>query len=70
MHVVCLTNRSRYIPYVVEVDKLEYAVRVLQYLTPVALPDVTARMECQDNTAASSGLTHHKGREGVTGREP
>ena len=42
---VWLANRSRYIPYVVEVDKLGYALTVPQPLTPVALPDVTARME-------------------------
>src|SRR5277367_1791388 len=43
--IVWLSNRSRYIPYVVEVDKLGYALTVPQPLTPVALPDVTARME-------------------------
>jgi VirB8 protein len=43
--IVWITNRSRYIPYVVEVDKLGYALTVPQPLTPVALPDVTARME-------------------------
>ena len=43
--IVWLSNHSRYIPYVVEVDKLGYALTVLQPLTPVALPDVTARME-------------------------
>jgi type IV secretion system protein VirB5 len=42
---VWLGNHSRYIPYVVEVDKLGYALTVPQPLTPVALPDVTARME-------------------------
>ena len=42
---VWLSNHSRYIPYVVEVDKLGYALTVPQPLTPVALPDVTARME-------------------------
>ena len=42
---VWLANHSRYIPYVVEVDKLGYALTVPQPLTPVALPDVTARME-------------------------
>jgi type IV secretion system protein TrbF len=42
---VWLSNRSRYIPYVVEVDKLGYALTIPQPLTPVALPDVTARME-------------------------
>jgi type IV secretion system protein TrbF len=43
--IVWLSNRSWYIPYVVEVDKLGYALTVPQPLTPVALPDVTARME-------------------------
>ena len=43
--MVWLSKRSRYIPYVVEVDKLGYALTVPQPLTPVALPDVTARME-------------------------
>src|SRR5271155_5286345 len=43
--IVWISNRSRYIPYVVEVDKLGYALTVPQPLTPVALPDVTARME-------------------------
>jgi type IV secretory pathway TrbF-like protein len=42
---VWLANHSRYIPYVVEVDKLGYALTIPQPLTPVALPDVTARME-------------------------
>jgi type IV secretion system protein TrbF len=43
--IVWISNRSRYIPYVVEVDKLGYALTVPQPLTPVVLPDVTARME-------------------------
>jgi len=43
--IVWLTTRSRYIPYVVEVDKLGYALTVPQPLTPSAVPDVTARME-------------------------
>jgi type IV secretion system protein VirB5 len=43
--MVWLSERSRYIPSVVEVDKLGYALTVPQPLTPVALPDVTARME-------------------------
>ena len=43
--IVWLGNHSRYIPYVVEVDKLGYALTVPQPLTPVVLPDVTARME-------------------------
>ncbi len=43
--IVWLGNHSRYIPYVVEVDKLGYALTVPQPLTPVALSDVTARME-------------------------
>src|SRR5271168_4233026 len=43
--IVWLITRSRYIPYVVEVDKLGYALTAPRPLTPVALPDVTARME-------------------------
>src|SRR5260370_14964841 len=43
--IVWLTTRSRYIPYVVEVDKLGYALTVPQPLTPSAVPDVTARLE-------------------------
>src|SRR5579863_6109141 len=43
--IVWISNRSRYIPYVVEVDKMGYALTVPQPLTPIALPDVTARME-------------------------
>src|SRR5487761_932667 len=43
--IVWLTTRSRYIPYVVEVDKLGYSLTVPQPLTPTAVPDVTARIE-------------------------
>ena len=43
--IVWLATRSRFIPYVVEVDKLGYALTVPQPLTPTAVPDVTARME-------------------------
>lgn len=43
--IVWISNRSRYIPYVVEVDKLGYALTVPQPLTPAAVPDVTTRME-------------------------
>jgi type IV secretion system protein TrbF len=43
--IVWLATRSRYIPYVVEVDKLGYALTVPQPLTPTSVPDVTARME-------------------------
>ena len=43
--IVWLTTRSRFIPYVVEVDKLGYALTVPQPLTPSAVPDVTARMQ-------------------------
>ncbi|MBF6569366.1 MAG: hypothetical protein IVW54_10900 [Candidatus Binataceae bacterium] len=43
--IVWLTTRSRFIPYVVEVDKLGYALTVPQPLTPSVAPDVTARME-------------------------
>jgi len=43
--MVWLSNRSRYIPYVVEVDKLGYSLTVPQPLTPSSVPDVTARMQ-------------------------
>jgi type IV secretory pathway TrbF-like protein len=43
--MVWLISRSRYIPYVVEVDKLGYALTVPQPLTPTSIPDVTARMQ-------------------------
>ena len=42
---VWLVSRSRYVPYVVEVDKLGYALTVPQPLTPTSIPDVTTRME-------------------------
>src|ERR1700674_5346276 len=42
---VWLSNRSRYVPYVVEVDKLGYALTVPQALTPASVPDTAARME-------------------------
>jgi type IV secretory pathway TrbF-like protein len=43
--ILWLVSRSRYIPYVVVVDKLGYALTVPQPLTPTSVPDVTARME-------------------------
>ena len=43
--IVWLASRSRYVPYVVEVDKLGYALTVPQPLTAASVPDVTARME-------------------------
>ena len=43
--IVWLATRSRYIPYVVEVDKLGYALTVPQPLTPSSIPDVTDRIE-------------------------
>src|SRR5712692_10383884 len=43
--IVWLTTRSRFIPYVVEVDKLGYSLTVPQPLTPSSVPDVTARMQ-------------------------
>ena len=43
--IVWLSSRSRYVPYVVEVDKLGYALTVPQPLTRASVPDVTARME-------------------------
>ena len=43
--IVWQSGRSRYIPYVVEVDKLGYALTVPHPLTPAAVPGVAARME-------------------------
>ncbi|HZP45662.1 MAG TPA: VirB8/TrbF family protein [Candidatus Binataceae bacterium] len=43
--IVWLATRSRYIPYVVEVDKLGYALTVPQPLTPTSVPHVTGRIE-------------------------
>ncbi|MHB8383693.1 MAG: VirB8/TrbF family protein [Candidatus Binataceae bacterium] len=43
--LVWLTTRSRFIPYVVEVDKLGYSLTVPQPLTTASVPDVTARMQ-------------------------
>ena len=43
--LVWLTTRSRYIPYVVEVDKLGYALTVPQPLNAVAVPDIAEHME-------------------------
>ena len=43
--MVWLSERSRYIPYVVEVDKLGYALTVPQPLNPTSVPDVAARMQ-------------------------
>jgi type IV secretory pathway TrbF-like protein len=43
--LVWLISRSRYIPYVVEVDKLGYALTLPQPLSPASVPDVTARMQ-------------------------
>ena len=40
-----LISRSRYVPYVVAVDKLGYALTVPQPLTPTSVPDVTARIQ-------------------------
>jgi type IV secretion system protein VirB5 len=42
---VWLVSRSRYVPYVVEVDKLGYALTVPQPLRPASVPNVAARME-------------------------
>ncbi len=38
--IVWLVSRSRYIPYVVEVDKLGYAITVPQALSPSSVPDM------------------------------
>lgn len=43
--IVWLASRSRYVPYVVEVDKLGYALTVPQRLTPTSVPDVTSHIE-------------------------
>jgi type IV secretion system protein TrbF len=43
--IVWLATRSRYIPYIVEVDKLGYALTIPQPLTAAVVPDVMARME-------------------------
>jgi type IV secretory pathway TrbF-like protein len=43
--MVWLVSRSRYVPYVVEVDKLGYALTVPQPLAPASVPDVAARMQ-------------------------
>ena len=43
--IVWQSTRSRYIPYVVEVDKLGYGLTIPQPLTPTTIPDVAARME-------------------------
>src|ERR1700679_2021274 len=43
--IVWISNRSRYIPYVVEVDKLGYALTVPQPLSPASVPDVAARVQ-------------------------
>src|SRR5215472_471718 len=43
--IVWLSTRSRYIPYVVEVDKLGYALTIPQPLTPASAPDVAMRMQ-------------------------
>ena len=43
--IVWFSTRSRYLPYVVEVDKLGYALTVPQRLTRTSVPDVTTRIE-------------------------
>ena len=43
--MVWLISRSRFIPYIVEVDKLGYALTVPQPLNPSSVPDVTSRMQ-------------------------
>jgi type IV secretion system protein TrbF len=43
--MVWLVSRSRFVPYVVEVDKLGYALTVPQPLTLAAVPNVAARMQ-------------------------
>src|SRR3984893_4672977 len=41
--MVWLSGRSKYIPYVVEVDRLGYGMTVPQPLTAISVADVTAR---------------------------
>src|SRR5277367_5482203 len=43
--MVWLSGRSKYIPYVVEVDRLGYALTQPQPLTPATAPNVVDRME-------------------------
>jgi len=43
--IVWLATRSRYVPYLVEVDKLGFAITVPQPLTSTSAPDVTGRIE-------------------------
>src|SRR5271166_5866826 len=43
--MVWFVRKRRYIPYVVEVDKLGYALTVPQPLAPASVPDVTARIQ-------------------------
>ena len=43
--LVWQSARSRYIPYVVEVDKLGYALTVPRALTPSSTADVAERIE-------------------------
>ncbi len=43
--IVWISTRSRYVPYVVEVDKLGYALTVPERLTAASVPDVTTRIE-------------------------
>ncbi|MGO9453802.1 MAG: VirB8/TrbF family protein [Candidatus Binataceae bacterium] len=43
--LVWLSSRSRYVPYVVQVDKLGYALTLPEPLSPNAIPDVTTRIE-------------------------
>jgi len=42
---VWLTTRSRYLPYVVEVDKLGYALTVPNLLAPASSPEVSLRIQ-------------------------
>ena len=48
---IWLSSRSRYIPYVVEVNKLGYALTVPQPLNPTEVPGITARMESYEVAA-------------------
>jgi len=43
--MVRLASRSRYLPYIVEVDKLGYALTQAQPLTAASAPDVVERIE-------------------------
>jgi hypothetical protein len=53
--MVWLSTRRRYIPYIVEVDKLGYALTVPQPLAPALVPDAATRVERDEGGAAERG---------------